>query len=130
VWEHLQKCKAKLEIDRLWQPPENRVHDIAIMEPLIASGRFTNKELKEINYFRIYLQLSFLSDITNIQGNEITAWAGRGQKQSGHQSTWDWPIQQIPIAWKAWKAALKYLAPGGDIDDLLGEWKSDHHQIM
>jgi hypothetical protein len=72
----------------------------------------------------------FLSNITNMQGNNITAWAGRGQKLYGRQSTWEWPAQQIPIAWKAWKAALKYLAPDGDIGDPLGEWKSDHRQIM
>jgi hypothetical protein len=100
------------------------------MESLIASGRFTNKELKEIKYCLIYLQVFFLSDITNIQGNKITAWAVRGQKQSGRKSTWDWPIQQRPIARKAWKSALEYLAPYGDIGDPLGEWKSDHHQIM
>jgi hypothetical protein len=130
VWENLQTCKSIVVIDGLWQPTENRVHNIAIIESLIALGRFTNKELKEINYFRIYLQVFFLSDITNIQGNKITAWAGRGQKQYGRQSTWDWPIQQRPIAWKAWKSALEYLAPDGDIGDPLGEWKSDHHQIM
>jgi hypothetical protein len=39
-------CKAKVEIDGLWKPTENRVHDIVIMESLITSGRFTNKELK------------------------------------------------------------------------------------
>jgi hypothetical protein len=113
VWEHLQTCKEKVEIDGLWQPTESRVHDIAIMESLIASGRFTDKELKEIKYCRIYLQVFFLSDIINIQGNKITEWAGRGQKQSGSQSTWDWPIQQRPIAWKTWKEALEYLAPDG-----------------
>jgi hypothetical protein len=89
VWEHLQMCKSKVEIDGLWQPTENRVHGIAIMESLIASGRFTNKEVKEINYCRIYLQVFFLSDITNIQGNKITAWTGRGHKQYGCQSTRD-----------------------------------------
>jgi hypothetical protein len=130
VWEHLQTCKVKVEIDGLWQPTGNRVHDIAIMESLIASGRFTNKELKEINYCRIYLQVFLLSDITNIQGNKITAWSGRGQKQSGRQSTWDWSIQQRPIAWKAWKSALEYLALGGDIGEPLGERKSYHRQIV
>jgi hypothetical protein len=130
VWEHLQMCKAKVEIDGLWQPTENRVHDIAIMESLIASGRFTNKELKEIKYCRIYLQVFSLSDITNIHGNKITAWAARGQKQYGCQTTWDWSIQQRPIAWKARKEALEYLAPDIDISDPLGEWKADHHHIM
>jgi hypothetical protein len=32
VWEHLQTCKAKVEIGGLWQPTENRVRDIVIME--------------------------------------------------------------------------------------------------
>jgi hypothetical protein len=86
-----------------------------IMESLIASSKFTNKELKEINYCRIYLQVFYLSDITNIKGNKIEAWVGRGQKQDGRQSTWEWSVQQRPIAWKAWKESLEYLAPGGDI---------------
>jgi hypothetical protein len=100
------------------------------METLITSGIFTNKELKEINYCRIYFQAFYLSEITNIYRNKIEAWVGRGQKQSGHQSTWEWPVQQKPIARKAWKEALEYLAPDGDIGDPLGEWKYDHHQIM
>jgi hypothetical protein len=100
------------------------------MESLIASGRFTNKDLKEIKYCRVYLQVFNLSDITNIKGNKIAAWAGRGQTQYGHKSTWEWPVQQRPTAWKAWKEALEYLAPDGDIGDPLGEWKPDHHQIM
>jgi hypothetical protein len=75
VWEHLQTCRAKVEIDGLWQPTENRLRDIVIMESLIASGRFTNKDLKEINFCRIYLQVFYLSDITNIKGNKIAAWA-------------------------------------------------------
>jgi hypothetical protein len=119
-----------LDIDGLGQPIENRERDIVIMESLIASGRFTNKDLKEINYCRIYLQVFYLSDITNIKGNKIAAWAGRGKTQSGRKSTWEWPVQQRPIAWKAWKSALEYLAPDGDIGDPLGEWKSDHHKIM
>jgi hypothetical protein len=77
VWENLQTCKAKVEIDGVWQPTENRVHDIVIMESLIASGRFTNKELKEINYCHIYLQSFYISDITNIKGNKIKAWAAQ-----------------------------------------------------
>jgi hypothetical protein len=93
-------------VNELWQPEDNRKNDTVIMETLVASGRFTNKELKEINYHHIYLQSFIMSDIKNIEGDKIEAWASRGQKQVGHQSTWDWPIQQRPTAWKAWKSAL------------------------
>jgi hypothetical protein len=72
----------------------------------------------------------YLSNITNIKSNKIEAWAGRGQKQAVRQSTCECPVQQIPITWKAWKEALEYLAPDGDIGDPLREWKSDHHQII
>jgi hypothetical protein len=47
VWEHLHTCKAVVE--GMWQPEANRQQDTAIVETLVASGRFTNKELKEIN---------------------------------------------------------------------------------
>jgi hypothetical protein len=50
VWEHLHKCKATVEVDGLWQPEVNREQDTVIMETLIAPGRFTNKELKDISY--------------------------------------------------------------------------------
>jgi hypothetical protein len=45
VCEHLQTCKVKVEIYGLWQPKENREREIVIMESLLASGRFTNKDL-------------------------------------------------------------------------------------
>jgi hypothetical protein len=47
VWEHLHTCKATVEVDGMWQPDDNRQHDIVIMEALVASGKFTNKETKE-----------------------------------------------------------------------------------
>jgi hypothetical protein len=91
------------------------------MESLISSGRITNKELKEIIYCRIYLQAFYLSHNTYIKGNKNEAWVGRGQKQAGRQSTWEYPVKQRPIAWKSWKEALEYIAPDGDIGDPLGE---------
>jgi hypothetical protein len=100
------------------------------METLLASGRFTNKQLKDINYCCIYLQAFFISGITSLEGNKIKEWTGRGQKQAGRQSTWKWPIQQLPIAWKAWKTALEYIAPDGHIGNKLAEWRAQHHQII
>jgi hypothetical protein len=73
VWEYLHTCKAAVEVDGLWQPEAT-----VIMETLIASGIFTNKELKNINYCRIYLQAFFISDIMNLEGDNIKEWAGRG----------------------------------------------------
>jgi hypothetical protein len=130
MWEHLHACKAIVEVYGLWQPEANREQDTMIMETLITSVRFTNKELEDINYCRIYLQAFFISDTTNIAGNKIEEWVGCRQKQVGRQSTWEWCIQQRPIAWKTWKTALEYLAPDRLIENTMGDWRSQHHHIM
>jgi hypothetical protein len=85
VCEHLYTCKTTVDVDGLWKPEANREHDTVIMETLIASGRFTNKELKDINYCRIYLQYLFIYDTTSLEGNTIEEWTGCGQKQAGRQ---------------------------------------------
>jgi hypothetical protein len=130
VWVRLHTCKATVEVEGLWQPYVIRQKDTAITETLIASGRFTNKALEENNYCRIYLQVFFISDISNLEGNKVEEWAGRGQRQVGHNSTWDWPIQQNPTAWKAWKMSLEHLTPDGHIVEALGDLRTQHHQIM
>jgi hypothetical protein len=130
VWGHLSTCKATVEINGLWEPKENRKSDLAIMERLIASGRFAGKELQQINYCRIYLQVFFMSDIANVKGKEVEEWARKGKIQVVRKSEWEWLVQQRPVSWKAWKDAIKYLAPEKQISPTLGEWNKMHHHIM
>jgi hypothetical protein len=86
VYEHIHTCKATVEVDGFWQTEATREQDTVRIETLIASGRFTNKELEDINYCSIYLQAFFLSDITYVEGNKTKEWMGRGHKQAGRQS--------------------------------------------
>jgi hypothetical protein len=53
VWEHFHIFKFTVDVDGLWQPEFNKHQDNVIMEALVASGRFKNKEMKEITYCRI-----------------------------------------------------------------------------
>jgi hypothetical protein len=62
------------------------------MERLIASGRFTGKELQQINYCRIYLQVFFMSDIVNVKGTEVEEWARKGKRQVGRKLEWEWSV--------------------------------------
>jgi ribonuclease HI len=48
----------------------------------------------------------------------------------GRKSEWEWPVQQRPVSWKAWKDAIEYLAPVKQISPTLGEWNKMHHQTM
>jgi hypothetical protein len=130
LWGHLSTCKATVEINGLWEPKENRKSYLAIMERLVASGRLSGKELQQINYCRIYLQVLFMSDIANIKGTEVEEWARKGERQPGRKSEWEWPVQQRPVSWKAWKDVIEYLAPDNQISLTLGEWNNSHHQVM
>jgi hypothetical protein len=85
VWGHLSTCKAAVEINGLREPKENRNSDLAIMERLVASRRFSGKELQQINYCRIYLQVFFMSDIENVKGTEVEEWAIKGKIQVGRE---------------------------------------------
>jgi hypothetical protein len=122
VWGHLSTCKATLEKNGLWEPKDNRKSDLAIMERLVASRRLSGKELQQINYCRIYLQVFLMSDISDVKETEVEEWARKGKRQSGRKSDWEWPVQQRPVSWRAWKDAIEYLAPDNQISPTLGEW--------
>jgi hypothetical protein len=95
---HLSTCKATVEINGLWEPKDNRKSDLAIMERFIASGRFSGKELQQINYCRIYLHVFFMYDIANVKGMDVEEWARKGKRQVGRKSEWEWPVQQRPVS--------------------------------
>jgi hypothetical protein len=127
VCGHLSTCKATVEISGLWEPKENRKSDLTKMERLVAAGRFSGKELQQINYFRIYLQVFFMPDIANVKGTEVEEWARKGKRQAGRKSECEWPVQQRPVSWKD---AIEYLAPDNQISPILGEWNKSHHHMM
>jgi hypothetical protein len=113
IWEHLHGCKSTLKITVKWKPLPNRNNDVAVMEALTETDKFSAKDLKEINPCRIYLRVFFISDISTHDGQRITDWVHKGKREGGRKSSWAWPVQQRPTSWKAWKLALDYLAPYG-----------------
>ena len=64
--------------------------------------------LKLLNACRFYLQITFLSDITNLAGDKILQGATTGQKQDLPTSKLRWPIQRKPnkTTWQVWRSAL------------------------
>jgi hypothetical protein len=76
------------------------------------------------------MRVFFLSDITNIQGTLIETWAISGKRQATRMSCWSWPVQQQPTLWKAWKDAIKFLAPERTVTPAPGAWIKEHHQTQ
>ena len=56
----------------------------------------STNQLELLNAYRLYLQITFLSDITNIAGEKIIQGATTGQKQDIPPSKLRWPAQQKP----------------------------------
>jgi hypothetical protein len=98
------------------------------MEALTETEEFTATELKELNQCRIYLRVFYISDIASHDGQVITDWARKGQRDAGRKSSWGWPVQQRPTSWKAWKLALDDLAPDNCVIPQLGDLFEHHHQ--
>jgi hypothetical protein len=92
---------------------------------VFAHKHFTAKEIKDINRCRMYLKVFYLSDVTDIAGHHIEAWAIKGKRDDTRSSKWEWPIQQRPptAAWKVWKKAIgEAFTEEEDITHQLGEW--------
>jgi hypothetical protein len=81
------------------------------MESLTETEEFTATELKEINRCRIYLLVSYISDIASHDGQGIAEWARKGRRDAGRKLSWAWTVQQRPTSWKAWKLTLDHLVP-------------------
>jgi hypothetical protein len=128
IWENLHSCNSTLKITVKWKPQANHQNYVAVMEALTETGNFSAKDLREVNRCRIYLLVFYISDISTVNRQEITAWARKGRRDGGRKSTWAWPVQQRPTSWKAWKLTLEYLTPDGCVEAQLGEWLEKHHQ--
>jgi hypothetical protein len=109
IWSHLERCEATVKITGMWKPTYGRENDNAIMETITASGRFIPVEIREINRCRLYLQVFYTSDIADNSGKTFEPWVVKGQRQSTLKSKWEWPVQQRPTAWKAWKQVITEL---------------------
>ena len=93
--------------------------------------------MKRINACRLWLQVTILSDISNLKGDQITqaAWLRLAQIPSNDS---DWPVQGRPhnTVWGIWRKALsdtfcmkdsRYVLasrPGG-LTQSLGVWLHD-----
>jgi hypothetical protein len=106
-WSFLKLCYAIIQTTGTWKLLRGRKDDVAIME-VFANKKITAKEIKDINRCRIYLQVLYLSDITDIAGHHIEAWVIKAKRDGTRSSKWEWPIQQRPptAAWKVWNKAI------------------------
>jgi hypothetical protein len=64
-WIFLKQCDATIQTTETWKPLRGRKGDPALME-VFTNKNFTAKEMKDTNRCIMYLQVFYLSDVTDI----------------------------------------------------------------
>ena len=87
-------------------PSPTRTNDQCLMDVIIQLPLLTTTILKAFHQCRIYMQVTFLSEITTANGLRIerTSWIGQGH----HNSPLLWPQQQAPgpKSFRIWRRLL------------------------
>ena len=84
-----------------------RVNDRFIMD-YVRQYTYSTHQLKLINAYRFYLQVTFLSEVTNLEGDSIIHSAIIGNKHGLPTSKLKWSNQSKPNKeiWQVWKTSL------------------------
>ena len=64
----LKSIRARIELEEDYVPPTQRKRDSYIMDYVTKSPKFKDWEVRLINYCRLYLQCTTVSDITSADG--------------------------------------------------------------
>ena len=68
---YLAQIHANLQLDKTGVAPLERQGDEFIMDRIIASGKFSNAKIKQLNYCRMYLGALTISDLSTATGDYL-----------------------------------------------------------
>ena len=115
LWNNLRGIGATLHLPGMWTPTTTFDGDSALMDEFVYTARArkgTSLHLRPIqlalaNSCRLYLKVTWLSDIATEDGRHIAPWAFFGRRRST-RSDIVYPFQPFPPphAWKEWRTML------------------------
>ena len=114
--------------DHFWTPSAQRVNDHTLMD--LAEHMYGNTHLMQINQCRLALQVTYLSDITSVDGKRILPayYNGKGHIEAGRKTRLNWPpTGDLPSAhWARWREFLNRLCGTSlKLPTPLGAWYQD-----
>jgi hypothetical protein len=133
IKEFLHQTNTTVETPNIRRPILIRQHDQAIMH-VATKHQFSKHQLLHINACRIWLQVTTIAEITNIQGNTLLHPATTGEiDQTGRPSLWKistskltWPQQPNPSkqSWRQWKLLINKITQprSPELAKPLGAW--------
>ena len=129
---YLNQSQITLQVETQGIPPLEREHDVYLMEEILRSNWFTEKEIVRLNYCRLYLNAVTLSDITNTIGDRLddSKQVGETSLMSAN-SKWMEVNQSKPSdsEWKLWTCANRLWSNSkGQLHQPLGKWVRDQRE--
>jgi hypothetical protein len=136
IKEFLNKIDAYISIPVIWTAKIFRENDKTIMN-YIDDTDLTKPQQLIFNNWRIYLQVTNLSDIVTLDGEKIRSEYLDNQELLTITSTSKlrWPLQQSPAksTIKIWKKGIRQIAEcslDGILKEKLGEWVDDPVKLL
>jgi hypothetical protein len=128
VREYLADLSGSLQIAQAKIQPLQRQGNQFVMDVVLGSKLFKPREIKFLNYCRLYLQVLSLSDMYNAQGNALAVGIYDGYRaHSQSQSKLLEPFQERTNSqvWSLWRRFLSFLTVDGCwVYDPLGPWNA------
>jgi hypothetical protein len=121
----LTAIRASIQIANLRPIPLQRSHDSYIMDFVLSSQQFSDREIRFINYCRFYVQALSLSDLCTAAGTHLQPGIRNCTLPSTSISKLSEPYQELPgpLAWRAWRRFLQLISePNGTLFRPLGPW--------
>jgi hypothetical protein len=106
----LTKCSMNMVITDVFLPSALRIDDVNLMTAAMEVEK-NDQAIRRFNQVRLYLQVTWLSEICNIPGTkllpECLEYTAHTEDQS--KSTLLWPVQGLPPkkSWTDWKYILR-----------------------
>jgi exonuclease III len=122
---NLASINASFQLDNTYVIPPQRENDIHIMDMVINSDRFSPTQIRRINYCRLLLKVTLLSDITDIKGSQLIPGTPHGLPQWISTPVHHYPYQHTPDmkTWRLWKQACNvWTTDGSNLLLPLGRW--------
>ena len=130
----LQSIHASIHFSFRTHSLHYRVHDCHIMDKFSECLPYGRHRLRLLNFCRLHLQVSCLSELTNTAGTHLIPkfWCGDVSKRQS-SSTHRYPNQASPSAkaWSLWRSAIRtaFCHPRSTrLKEPLGAWTSPLHR--
>jgi len=127
IRQFLQDTGTKILLSDPWTPRPRRINDRNIMEDALEFLP-SNTNLCALNNVRLYLHVTFLSEITDASGNFIREdYLHDMIPATASTLRWPYQIAPLPENWKIWRNAILQLYTKGS-DARLAQPLTSWHQ--